>query len=188
MIRVRERLQWIVPATIVLIFLLLYANTKSTFKAGLVLATVPFSAVGAIWLFHLLGYNVSIAAWVGMIALLGLDAETAVFMLLFLDLSWEDARKRGRKVNGSMRAKSMRSAGSSVTASTAASSIARFFDQASGRKRRPSWSTRAKIGRKATAMTRREKKTDGPTSLSASRRTSWKSPLRPPTSQRCSRL
>ena len=95
MIRVRQRLQWIVPATIVLIFLLLYANTKSTFKAGLVLATVPFSAVGAIWLFHLLGYNVSIAAWVGMIALLGLDAETAVFMLLFLDLSWEDARKRG---------------------------------------------------------------------------------------------
>ncbi len=95
MIRVRERLKWIVPATIVLIFLLLYANTKSTFKAGLVLATVPFSAVGAIWLFHLLGYNVSIAAWVGMIALLGLDAETAVFMLLFLDLSWEDAKKRG---------------------------------------------------------------------------------------------
>ena len=93
MIRVRERLQWIVPATIVLIFLLLYANTKSGFKAGLVLATVPFSAVGAIWLFHLLGYNVSIAAWVGMIALLGLDAETAVFMLLFLDLSWDDAEE-----------------------------------------------------------------------------------------------
>lgn len=95
MLRVRERLKWIVPATIVLIFVLLYANTKSTFKAGLVLATVPFSAVGAIWLFHLLGYNVSIAAWVGMIALLGLDAETAVFMLLFLDLSWDDARRRG---------------------------------------------------------------------------------------------
>lgn len=56
---------------------------------------VPFSAIGAIWLFHLLGYNVSIAAWVGMIALLGLDAETGVFMLLFLDLSWDDYRKRG---------------------------------------------------------------------------------------------
>ena len=51
---------------------------------------VPFSAVGAIWLFHLLGYNVSIAAWVGMIALLGLDAETGVFMLLFLDLSYDE--------------------------------------------------------------------------------------------------
>ncbi|MEO8274830.1 MAG: CusA/CzcA family heavy metal efflux RND transporter [Thermoanaerobaculia bacterium] len=95
MLRVRERLQWIVPLTVVLIFILLYANTRSAFKAGLVLATVPFSAIGAIWLFHLLGYNVSIAAWVGMIALMGLDAETAVFMLLFLDLSWEEARVRG---------------------------------------------------------------------------------------------
>jgi Cu(I)/Ag(I) efflux system membrane protein CusA/SilA len=56
---------------------------------------VPFSAIGAIWLFWLLDYNVSIAAWVGMIALLGLDAETGVFMLLFLDLSWEEARRRG---------------------------------------------------------------------------------------------
>ena len=57
---------------------------------------VPFSAVGAIWLFHLLHYNVSIAAWVGMIALLGLDAETGVFMLLFLDLSYDEARAAGR--------------------------------------------------------------------------------------------
>ena len=56
---------------------------------------VPFSAVGAIWLFHLLDYNVSIAAWVGMIALLGLDAETGVFMLLFLDLSYDEAAGRG---------------------------------------------------------------------------------------------
>jgi Cu(I)/Ag(I) efflux system membrane protein CusA/SilA len=55
---------------------------------------VPASAVGAIWLFYLLDYNVSIAAWVGMIALLGLDAETGVFMLLFLDLSWDDWRRR----------------------------------------------------------------------------------------------
>jgi len=56
---------------------------------------VPFSAIGAIWLFYILGYNVSIAAWVGMIALLGLDAETGVFMLLFLDLSYEEYRGRG---------------------------------------------------------------------------------------------
>ena len=95
MLRVRERLQVIVPITLALIFILLYANTKSAFKAGLIMVAVPFSAVGAIWLFHLLGYNVSIAAWVGMIALLGLDAETAVFMLLFLDLSWEEYRKKG---------------------------------------------------------------------------------------------
>jgi len=95
MIRVRERLKVIVPVTLGLIFVLLFANTKSMFKALLILVAVPFSAVGAIWLFHLLGYNVSIAAWVGMIALLGLDAETAVFMLLFLDLSWKEWRDKG---------------------------------------------------------------------------------------------
>ncbi|MEW6429534.1 MAG: CusA/CzcA family heavy metal efflux RND transporter [Thermodesulfobacteriota bacterium] len=94
-LRVRERLRLVVPVTLFLIFLLLYANTGSGFKAGLVMLAVPFSAVGAIWLFYLLDYNVSIAAWVGMIALMGLDAETGVFMLLFLDLSYEDARRRG---------------------------------------------------------------------------------------------
>ena len=93
--RVRERLQLVVPLTLLLILGLLYANTRSAFKSLLVMAAVPFSAVGAIWLFHLLGYNVSIAAWVGMIALLGLDAETGVFMLLFLDLSYDDAKARG---------------------------------------------------------------------------------------------
>ena len=96
MLRVRERLTWIVPGTIALIFLLLLANLKSAFKAWLVLAVIPFSAIGAIWLFHLLGYDVSVAAWVGLIALLGLDAETAVFMILFLDLSWNEARAKGR--------------------------------------------------------------------------------------------
>jgi len=95
MLRVRERLKVVVPVTLVLIFVLLYANTKSAFKASVVMLAVPFSAIGAIWLFHFLHYNVSIAAWVGMIALLGLDAETGVFMLLFLDLSYDDYKKRG---------------------------------------------------------------------------------------------
>jgi Cu(I)/Ag(I) efflux system membrane protein CusA/SilA len=95
MLRVKDRLRLVIPITLGLIFALLYANTRSAFRALLVMAAVPFSAVGAIWLFHLLHYNVSIAAWVGMIALLGLDAETGVFMLLFLDLSYEEARKRG---------------------------------------------------------------------------------------------
>ena len=95
MIRVRERLKIVVPVTLFLIFILLYANTRSAVKAGIVMLAVPFSAVGAIWLFYFLGYNVSIAAWVGMIALLGLDAETGVFMLLFLDLSYDDAKRRG---------------------------------------------------------------------------------------------
>jgi len=93
--RVRERLKWILPLTGLLIFLLLFLNTKSTFKAALVMLAVPFSAVGAIWLLYLLGYHISIAVWVGIIALMGLDAETGVFMLLFLDLSYEDAKERG---------------------------------------------------------------------------------------------
>jgi Cu(I)/Ag(I) efflux system membrane protein CusA/SilA len=95
MIRVSERLKLVVPFTLFLIFLLLFANTKSAFKSMVVLLAVPFSAIGAIWLFKILGYNVSIAAWVGMIALLGLDAETGVFMLLFLDLSYEKYKKNG---------------------------------------------------------------------------------------------
>jgi Cu(I)/Ag(I) efflux system membrane protein CusA/SilA len=96
MMRVRERLKVVVPITLALIFVLLYANTKSAFKASVVMLAVPFSAIGAIWLFYFLGYNVSIAAWVGMIALLGLDAETGVFMLLFLDLSHDEAARAGR--------------------------------------------------------------------------------------------
>jgi Cu(I)/Ag(I) efflux system membrane protein CusA/SilA len=96
MLRVRERLKAVVPLTLGLIVLLLYLNTRSLVKAGIVLLAVPFSAVGAVWLMYLLGYNVSIAAWVGMIGLMGLDAETGVFMLLFLDLSWSRARQEGR--------------------------------------------------------------------------------------------
>jgi Cu(I)/Ag(I) efflux system membrane protein CusA/SilA len=96
MLRVRERLKIVLPVTIVLIFALLYMNTKSSVKAGIVMLAVPFSAIGAVWLMWALGYNVSIAAWVGMIALMGLDAETGVFMLLFLDLSHDEAVRRGQ--------------------------------------------------------------------------------------------
>jgi Cu(I)/Ag(I) efflux system membrane protein CusA/SilA len=96
MLRVKERLKLILPLTLVVIFALLYLNTRSAFKATIVMLAVPFSAVGAVWLLALLGYNVSIAVWVGMIALMGLDAETGVFMLLFLDLSHDEARRAGR--------------------------------------------------------------------------------------------
>lgn len=95
MIRVKEKLRVILPITIFLIFLLIYANTKSYFKTFVILLAIPFSATGAIWLFYILDYNVSIAAWVGMIALLGLDAETGIFMLLFLDLSYEEYKRKG---------------------------------------------------------------------------------------------
>ena len=78
-----------------------------------------------------------------------------------------------------MRANSMRMAGSSVMASSAAIAIARFFENASGRNSRPSWSTSVKTGMNATAITKSEKNTAGPTSISASSRTRWKSPFRP---------
>jgi Cu(I)/Ag(I) efflux system membrane protein CusA/SilA len=96
MLRVRERLKIVVPITLLLIFILLYMNTKSPAKALLVMLAVPFSLIGAVWLLYVLGYNVSIAVWVGMIALMGLDAETGVFMLLFLDLSYDEAVRAGR--------------------------------------------------------------------------------------------
>jgi Cu(I)/Ag(I) efflux system membrane protein CusA/SilA len=96
MIRVRERLKIVVPITIFLIFVLLFMNTKSAVKATIVMLAVPFSVVGAVWLLYVLGYNTSIAVWVGMIALMGLDAETGVFMLLFLDLAYYDAVREQR--------------------------------------------------------------------------------------------
>jgi copper/silver efflux system protein len=96
MLRVQERLKVVLPLTLFLIALLLYMNTKSGVKTGIVLLAVPFSLVGAVWLLYALDYNVSIAVWVGMIALMGLDAETGVFMLLFLDLSYDERVRAGR--------------------------------------------------------------------------------------------
>lgn len=95
MARVKERLKIVIPITLLLIIFLLHFNTKSWIKTGIILLAVPFSLIGAVWLLVLLDYNLSIAAWVGMIALLGLDAETGVFMLMYLDLSFHDRQKRG---------------------------------------------------------------------------------------------
>ncbi|EMY62399.1 efflux RND transporter permease subunit [Leptospira terpstrae] len=92
-IRVRDRMKIVLPITLVLICLLLYWSTGSMMKAMIVLTAVPFSLIGAIWLIYFLGYQVSIAVWVGMIALLGLDAETGVFMLMYLDLSFEKHKR-----------------------------------------------------------------------------------------------
>ncbi len=94
--RVKERLKVVIPMTLMLIIFLLFFNTKSWVKTGIVLLAVPFSIIGAVWILVFLGYNLSIAAWVGMIALLGLDAETGVFMLMYLDIAFEDRVKRGQ--------------------------------------------------------------------------------------------
>ena len=97
--RVAQRLKLVVPLTLALILVLLYLNTRSLTKTLIVLLAVPFSAVGAIWFLYLLGYNMSVGVWVGLIALLGVDAETGVFMLLYLDLAYEQAKREGRLRN-----------------------------------------------------------------------------------------
>ena len=99
MARVKERLSIIIPVTLFLILFLIYLNVRSLVKTSIVMLAVPFSAIGAIWLLYLLDYNMSVGVWVGLIALLGVDAETGVFMLLYLDLAYEKSRKEGRMRN-----------------------------------------------------------------------------------------
>lgn len=94
--RVKERLKTVIPLTLFFIILLIYFNTGSAIKTSIVLLAIPFSAIGAFWLLYFLDYNLSIAVWVGLIALLGVDAETAVYMLLFLDLSYDKRKKEGK--------------------------------------------------------------------------------------------
>lgn len=93
--RVEERLTIVVPVTIVIIALLLYLNTQSLVKTLIIFLAVPFSAVGAIWFLYALGYNMSIAVWVGLIALMGVSAETGVFMLLYLELAFYEKWNQG---------------------------------------------------------------------------------------------
>jgi Cu(I)/Ag(I) efflux system membrane protein CusA/SilA len=93
--RVKGRLMLVVPVTIFLIIMLLYFNTRSLAKTFIILLAVPFSAIGAIWFLYFLGYNTSIAVWVGLIALMGVDAETGMFMLLYLDIAFVEAKVKG---------------------------------------------------------------------------------------------
>ncbi len=95
MVRVKERLMLVVPITIFIIFILLHLNTGSWVKTMIIFLALPFSAVGAIWFLYFLGYNMSIAVWVGLIALMGVDAETGVFMLLYLEIAYDEARAKG---------------------------------------------------------------------------------------------
>ncbi|MCL4500757.1 MAG: CusA/CzcA family heavy metal efflux RND transporter [Deltaproteobacteria bacterium] len=92
----RARLKLIIPIAIVLVFILLYINTASLAKVAIVFLAVPFSLVGATWLIWALGYDVSVAVVVGLIALAGLDAETGVVMLLYLDIAYHRALDEGR--------------------------------------------------------------------------------------------
>jgi Cu(I)/Ag(I) efflux system membrane protein CusA/SilA len=95
MLRAKQRLMVVVPLTLLLIILIIYLNTRSAIKTAIVMLAVPFSLVGAIGILALLHYNLSVAVWVGIIALAGLDAETGVVMLLYLDLAYADWQKKG---------------------------------------------------------------------------------------------
>ncbi len=99
MLRARQRLMMVVPLTLLIIVLIIYLNTRSAIKTAIVLLAVPFSLVGAFWILYLLDYNLSVAVWVGIIALAGLDAETGVVMLLYLDLAYEQWTKKGQMRN-----------------------------------------------------------------------------------------
>jgi len=94
--RAQEKLIYVVPLTLLVIFLLLYVNFKSVARCAIVLLAVPFSMIGAVWLIYLLGYNMSVAVWIGIIALAGVDAETGVIMLLYLEHAYEKWRGEGR--------------------------------------------------------------------------------------------
>ena len=96
MLRAQQRLMFVVPLTLLIIILIIYLNTQSAVKTAIVLLAVPFSLVGAFWMIYLSGYNTSVAVWVGLIALAGLDAETGVVMLLYLDLAYEEWRASGK--------------------------------------------------------------------------------------------
>src|SRR5438552_4113540 len=96
MVRAKHRLMIVVPLTLLIIVLIIYLNTRSAVKTAIVLLAVPFSLVGAIWILYLLDYNLSVAVWVGLIALAGLDAETGVVMLLYLDLAYMQWINDGR--------------------------------------------------------------------------------------------
>jgi Cu(I)/Ag(I) efflux system membrane protein CusA/SilA len=94
--RAKERLIYVVPLTLLVIFLLLYVNFKSVARCAIVLLAVPFSMIGAVWLLWILNYNLSVAVWVGIIALAGVDAETGVIMLLYLEHAYEKWRNEGK--------------------------------------------------------------------------------------------
>ncbi|HEX5400006.1 MAG TPA: efflux RND transporter permease subunit, partial [Verrucomicrobiae bacterium] len=95
MLHARHRLMMVVPLTLLLILLIIYLNTRSAVKTAIVMLSVPFSLVGSFWMIYLLHYNMSVAVWIGLIALAGVSAETGVVMLLYLDLAYEEWKKKG---------------------------------------------------------------------------------------------
>ena len=97
--RVKKKLKVVLPITLLIVLILIYVNTGSAMKTSIILLAIPFSTIGAVWLLYILGHNISIAVWVGLIALLGVDAETGIYMLLYLDLAYERKKRAGQMNN-----------------------------------------------------------------------------------------
>jgi Cu(I)/Ag(I) efflux system membrane protein CusA/SilA len=97
--RAQQRLLIVVPITLLLIVLIIYFNTKSLISTAIIMLSVPLALVGSFWLIYLLGYNLSVAVWIGLIALAGVSAETGVVMLLYLEIAYAEWLKDGRLRN-----------------------------------------------------------------------------------------
>ncbi|MCH8028364.1 MAG: efflux RND transporter permease subunit [Candidatus Dadabacteria bacterium] len=96
MLRVKERLKLVVPLTLLIIFVLLYLNFRNVIESLIIMLSVPFAAIGGVWLMYLLGYNMSVATWVGFIALSGLAAQTGVVMIIYLDQYYDKMLREGK--------------------------------------------------------------------------------------------
>ncbi|MDQ9172158.1 efflux RND transporter permease subunit [Oxalobacteraceae bacterium R-40] len=94
--RATEKLKIVVPATLLIIFVLLYMTFKRFDEAALIMGTLPFALAGGVWLLWALNHNLSVASGVGFIALAGVAAEFGVIMLLYLKHAWEDRQKAGK--------------------------------------------------------------------------------------------
>jgi Cu(I)/Ag(I) efflux system membrane protein CusA/SilA len=93
--RVRDKLQLVIPITLGIVFLLLYLNFRGIAESLIVMFSLPFSLVGGVWFLWMLGYNTSVAVWVGFIALAGVAAETGVVMLIYLDEAFHRRKAKG---------------------------------------------------------------------------------------------
>ena len=94
--RAQQRLMVVVPITLLIIVLIIYLNTRSLVGTAIIMLSVPLALVGSFWLLYLDGYNLSVAVWIGLIALAGVSAETGVVMLLYLDLAYNQWRQEGK--------------------------------------------------------------------------------------------
>ncbi|HJY54352.1 MAG TPA: efflux RND transporter permease subunit [Candidatus Udaeobacter sp.] len=96
MLRAQQRLMIVVPITLLIIVLIIYVNTRSFVSTAIIMLSVPLALVGSFWLLYLVGYDLSVAVWIGLIALAGVSAETGVVMLLYLDLAYDQWQREGK--------------------------------------------------------------------------------------------